>query len=103
MSADHRRGWIEVYLNQGEHTQVQPVPLFGGKTRLPRVTAWPHRSEPAVPAAYDDGRLITGGSARHRSDMQIYRSAGAYDEVTLLHTGHPVGPTVEWVDPRSYA
>jgi hypothetical protein len=25
------------------------------------------------------------------------------DEVTLLHTGHRIGPTVESVDPRSYA
>ena len=32
MSADVHRGWIEVYLNQGEH-RVQPVPLFGGKMR----------------------------------------------------------------------
>ena len=103
MSADIHRGWIEVYLNQGEHTEVQPVRLFGGKTRLPRVTAWPESSAPPVPDAYDDGQLITGGSSQHRTDMQIYRAADTYDEVTLLHTGHRIGPTVESVDPRSYA
>ena len=103
MSADIRRGWIEVYLNQGEHTSVQPVPLFGGKTRLPRVTAWPHWSSPAVPSSFDDGRAVTGGSHDHRTDMQIYRAAKTYDEVTLLHTGHRIGPTPESVDPRSYA
>ncbi|WP_243075671.1 hypothetical protein [Microbacterium sp. SS28] len=103
MSADIQRGWIEVYLNQGEHSSVQPVRLFGGKTRLPRVTAWPSWSKPAVPATYVGGELVTGGSYSHRTDMQIYRSPTAYDEVTLLHTGHSVGPTPESVDPRSYA
>ncbi|WP_345803346.1 hypothetical protein AAIB33_09770 [Microbacterium sp. AZCO] len=103
MSADVRKGWIEVYLNQGGYSSVQPVTLFGGLTRLPRVSAWPDTSTPAVPASYVDGKLVTGGSRRHRTDMQIYRSPTAYDEVTLLHTAHRVGPSPEAVDPKSYA
>jgi hypothetical protein len=103
MSADIRRGWIEVYLNQGDHGTVQPVPLFGGKTRLPRVTAWPNWSDPPVPPSYDNGQLITGGSSKHRTDMQIYRAPNTYDEATLLHTAHRVGLSVDAVDPRSYA
>ena len=102
MSADIRRGWIEIYLNQGGSSTVQPVKLFGGKTRLPRVTAWPTTSTPAVPATFD-GTLVQGGSYSHRTDMQIYRSPTAYEEVTLLHTAHRVGSTVASVDPRSYA
>ncbi|MFH8253125.1 hypothetical protein ACH3VR_22345 [Microbacterium sp. B2969] len=103
MSADIRKGWIEAYLNQGGYKSVQPVTLFGGLTRLPRVTAWPETSNPAVPDSYDTGVLVTGGSKRHRTDMQIYRSPTAYQEVTLLHTAHKVGPSPEAVDPRSYA
>ncbi|WP_243076584.1 hypothetical protein [Microbacterium sp. SS28] len=102
MSADVKRGWIEVYLNLGDHDRVQPVPLFGGMLRLPRVTAWPQTSTPAVPPAYSDGTLITGGSRRNRMDMQVYRSRSAYDQVVLNHTAHRIGPTVESVDPRSY-
>lgn len=103
MSASIKRGWLEVWLNQGQSTTVQPVPLIGGKLRLPRVTAWPETSTPAVPPSLVNGTLVQGGSRRHRTDMQIYRSPTAYDEVTLFHTAHRVGPTPASVDPRSYA
>ncbi|MFH8249530.1 hypothetical protein ACH3VR_04085 [Microbacterium sp. B2969] len=103
MSADVRKGWIEVYLNQGGYTSVQPVTLFGGLTRLPRVSAWPESSTPAVPASYVGGTLVQGGSRRHRTDMQLYRSPTAYQEATMLHTAHRVGPSPEAVDPKSYA
>lgn len=102
MSADVKRGWIEVYLNLGDHDAVQPIPLFGGMLRLPRVTAWPQTSTPPVPPTYDDGVLVTGGSRRNRTDMQVYRSRSAYDQVFLYQTAHKIGPTVESVDPRSY-
>lgn len=83
LSADVTKGWIEVYLNQGEHSSVQPVTLFGGLTRLPRTLLWPN-------------------STAHRTDMQIYRSPTAYDAVTLSHTAHRIGQTVASVDPKSY-
>lgn len=105
MSADIKRGWIEVYLNQGQYTSVQPVQLFGGTYRLPRVSAWPASPSPALPTAYDkQGNVVqsTGGSKRHRTDMQIYRSPTAYPSVTLYHTGHKIGPTAASVDPKSY-
>lgn len=103
VSADIKRGWMEAYLNQGASSTVRPVKLFGGRTRIPRVSLWPEWSSPAVPVTYSNGTAIVGGSANHRTDMQIYRAPSAYNEVTLFHTAHRVGPDVESVDPRSYA
>ncbi len=103
LSADIRHGWIEVHLNQGATASVRPAPLFGGRTRVPRVGLWPESSVPAVPETTVDGVTVTGGSSDQSTQMQIYRRTGVYPEVTLLHTAHRVGPTVESVDPGSYA
>ena len=98
-SADIRRGWIELYINQGDG--LKQIPLFG-LMRLPRVTLWPMSSTPAVPATTMNNMAVVGGSKRHRTDLQMYRSPTAYPEATLGYYGHKVGSSVGVVDPHTY-
>lgn len=82
-SSSIEKGWIEMYVNQGDSTSVQPVPFVNGITRIPRV-------------------LLRSNSGDHRTDMQIYRVAGRISNVRAAHTGHTIGRSVEDVDPGSY-
>lgn len=83
LSRSIEHGWMEIYTNQGEARKVQPVPLFNGFTRLPRV-------------------FLRANSEAFRTDMQIYRVAGRIPSVTVHHTGHKVAQTVAEADPGSY-
>ncbi|TFV64684.1 hypothetical protein E4P41_00085 [Geodermatophilus sp. DF01-2] len=82
-SASIEKGWVETYVNQGESTNVRPLPLVTGQLRLPRV-------------------LLRADSEPFRTDMQIYRVNDRFDRVTMWHTGHRIARTVEDADPRSY-
>lgn len=77
------RGWMELYVNQGATTTVQPKPFVNGLVRVPRV-------------------LLRSDSEEFRTDMQIYRVANRIDNVTVWHTGHKVAKTVAEADPKSY-
>ncbi|OMQ16643.1 hypothetical protein A7K94_0201150 [Modestobacter sp. VKM Ac-2676] len=82
-SSSIESGWVECHLNQGESTAVRPMHLADGRLRVPRV-------------------LLRPESGEHRTDMQIYRVAGRFEQVTLWHTGHRIARTVEEADPGSY-
>lgn len=82
-SASIEKGWIEMYVNQGDSSTVQPVPFVNGITRIPRV-------------------MLRSNSGDHRTDMQIYRVAGRLANVRAAHTGHKIGQNVADVDPGSY-
>lgn len=81
-SASIERGWVEMYVNQGESAAVRPLPVFG-RLRIPRV-------------------LLRGNSEPFRTDMQIYRVKNRFEQVSMWHTGHKIAATVEEADPRSY-